>query len=124
MGDQRPPRRELVAQLGIRDLVTLVFTDGGAPNVVQRKMLTDIPGWNDLFVAVVSSSMLVRGVATTVSWFNPKLKVFQPEDVLKAMEYLALSSQEQTRAWVTLADLRKRFGVRPPRSMAGVRPEK
>lgn len=83
---------------------TVVFTDGGGPNAEQRRMLTEIKGWNIVRVSVVSQSLAVRGIVTAFSWFNPKIKAFLPIAVGAAFRHLGLSPDEESRVWSTVKE--------------------
>jgi hypothetical protein len=89
------------------DVRTVVFTDGGGPNAEQRRMLTEIKGWNTVRVSVVSQSLAVRGIVTAFSWFNPKIKAFLPVAVEAAFRHLGLSPDEESKVWVTVKDFQE-----------------
>ena len=89
------------------DLRTVVFTDGGGPNAEQRRMLTEIKGWNIVRVSVVSQSLAVRGIVTAFSWFNPKIKAFLPIAVGAAFRHLGLSPDEESRVWATVNEFQE-----------------
>ncbi|MBL8683940.1 MAG: hypothetical protein JNK05_32510 [Myxococcales bacterium] len=82
----------IIRQVKIDHLRILAFTDGGAPNVRQRGELIDYLGGKTPPIAVVSASALVKGVATAISWFNPRIKVFSPADVSKAFAHLSITA--------------------------------
>jgi hypothetical protein len=71
-------------------LTTLVLSDGGAPNAMQRTRITKLQEGTTArsAVAFISDSPLVRGATGAVALFNPKLKVFTPGTFSKALEYL------------------------------------
>ncbi len=73
----------------------LVFTDGGAPNTLQRASLNSALGGKQPRIAVVSASRLVRGVATAISWFNPNIDIFTPDHVEKALDHLNVPAAER-----------------------------
>lgn len=82
----------LVRQTKIEHLRIIAFTDGGAPNVRQRGELIDHLAGKTPPIAVVSTNPLVKGVATAISWFNPRIKVFAPSDVSKAFAHLSVNA--------------------------------
>jgi hypothetical protein len=86
------------------DVRTVVFTDGGGPDAEQRRKLTEIRGWNAVRVAVVTQSLAVRGIVTAFSWFNPRIKAFQPIAVGAAFRYLGLSPDEESKVWATVTE--------------------
>jgi hypothetical protein len=68
----------------------LVVTDGGAPSAKQRKRVAEVlvsrPETDR--IAIVTASMIARGVVTALSWFNPVQKTFAPNHLDDALEYL------------------------------------
>jgi hypothetical protein len=71
----------------------LVVSDGGGPNSRQRRQMErslavvrDQPR-----IALVSSSLLGRGIGVAVSLFNANLRAFRPDDLTSALEYLRVS---------------------------------
>jgi hypothetical protein len=90
---------------------TIVFTDGGAPNSAQREALNKILNGVSSPGAIVSANRLVRGVVTTLSWFNPKIKAFSPERTEEAFSYLGLKSADVPRVWIIVRNLREKLGA-------------
>lgn len=72
-------------------LPQIVLTEGGRPNTVQRKALTDVLAGRSVKVAVLSEQAMVRGVVTAIGWFNKDIKAFSPSNLSPAMSYLGLS---------------------------------
>ncbi len=58
----------------------LAFTDGGAPSGAQRKQVNDFLKGRASPAVVVSASYMVRGVVTALSWFNPQVRAYAPEE--------------------------------------------
>ena len=95
----------------------LVVTDGGGPNVVQRRQLAELFEGRVLPVAVVTDSAVARGILVALSWLGLKQRAFSQADVGKALEFLCISGPllpaitrtiERLRADVT--DASKRAG--------------
>ncbi len=65
----------------------LVFAEGSGPNTKQRALgntaVADGKPYK-LNVAVVTDSFMVRGVVTALSWFNPLIKAYSPENTRAA----------------------------------------
>jgi len=104
---------EYLAALRARDqekLRSLAFTDGGAPNTAQRKALNSILQGKTSTGAVVSPNAMVRGVVTALSWFNAKIKVFSPDEVERAFEYLGIPKPEYPLVWREIRNLRAKLG--------------
>lgn len=98
---------DYVASIRAHDVVrirNLVFTDGGAPNSTQRKQVTEALNGRTVPAAVVSPSNLVRGVVTALSWFNPKIKAFSPNELEQAIKYLGISGPDVP---VLLAEMKR-----------------
>jgi hypothetical protein len=97
---------------------TLVFTDGGGPNASQRKLATEALAGKESMTAVVSSSSMVRGVVTALSWFNPKIKAFSPEEAPRAFDYLRIQTPEEiARTWILVERLRAKLGEKELKSV-------
>jgi hypothetical protein len=80
------------------NLPTLVFSDGGAPNVIQRTAINEAQEQTGTTgpVAFISESPLVRGVTQSLAWFNPKFKVYGPRNFLDALAYLSVPGGQVT----------------------------
>jgi hypothetical protein len=84
----------------------LVFTSGGAPNAVQRTKLNDWIGKDSYARAVLSDSMLVRGVITALAWFDPAIKAFSPSQLEEAYVYLKVPPAERAKFRATVNRLK------------------
>ncbi|NUP09682.1 MAG: hypothetical protein HOW73_26860 [Polyangiaceae bacterium] len=73
----------------------LVFTEGGGPTTLQRGRLNDALGKDVMSTAVVTSSAVVRGIVTALSWFNPGIKTFSPDGAAAALRYLGVPAEER-----------------------------
>jgi hypothetical protein len=88
--------RELVKH-DPRELRNLVFTDGGAPSGAQRKQVNDFLKGRASPAVVVSGSYMVRGVVNTLSWFNPQVRAYAPDELPAALRYIGVRDQEVAR---------------------------
>lgn len=96
----------------------LVVSAGGGPNGTQRKaMVTALEGAK-VPVAILSNSLLMRSAATAVSWFNPQLKVFGPNDLEPAIDYLGLTPWERTETRNTLVEFQATLRIDVARQAA------
>jgi hypothetical protein len=86
-------------------LRVLVETHGGGPNAKQRKALNDALGSRDMRAAILTESLLVRGVVTALAWLGIPLRAFTFDQVRLAADYLELSDPELTHALETLREL-------------------
>lgn len=106
--------------LGSKDVESvrsIVFTDGGAPSSKQRKELNELLGGRQVRGIVVSNSMAVRGVVTALSWFNPKIKAFAPDEFRQGLRYLEINSTEEAAVWEVIEDVLSRLSTQDLRSV-------
>lgn len=94
----------------------LVVSAGGGPNIKQRKMMVDALNGSRVPVAILSSSLVMRGTGIAISWFNPSLKVFGPEAFDAAVEHLGLTPSERVESARVIRELEVGLGLRtiPP----------
>jgi len=87
-------------------LRVIVFSHGGSPDGAQRRQLTAAFD-NELKepVALLTESILVRGIVGALRWFNPLLRAFDPNDLTGACSHLDLSVDERDRVRVLRAEL-------------------
>jgi hypothetical protein len=76
------------------DVRSLVFTEGGGPNAGQRKQLTEWLGPGSTVAAIVTTSAVMRGIITALSWFNPKVRIYAPSATIEAFEYLQIPESQ------------------------------
>jgi hypothetical protein len=98
---------------------TLVFTTGGAPTANQRKKLNAWLNGRTTYVCLVSKNILVQGVVTALSWFNPKTKSVLPHRVEEAFSYLQIPLEERDKVWALVGDLRKQLNAKGTVSRGG-----
>lgn len=87
---------------------TMILTEGGGPNTMQRGQL------NDLFeaeafkgkVSVVTLSRLVRGIVTALGWFNPNIRAFSTIQIPAALEYLEVPAADHDAVLREIKNLR------------------
>jgi hypothetical protein len=66
----------------------LVVSEGGGPTARQREELRIALGIRKPRVAVITSSLVTRGIGTALSWFNPHLRTYPPRDWERALDHL------------------------------------
>lgn len=98
---------------------TLVITDGGGPSAAQRKRVNDDLQGKPTPVAMVSSSLMVRGVVTALQWFNPLVKTFPPEQVGEALKFLKIPERQYDTIWKEAQKLQSELGPLPLKSLKG-----
>src|SRR5690606_33867423 len=70
---------------GLGAVSAVVVTDGGAPDAAQRKRLTRVvQGWEPVG-AVISESLLVRGIVTALAWLGLRVRFFTLDEVSAAL---------------------------------------
>jgi len=84
----------------------LIMSDGGGPNGAQRKAIAAVPGIAALPTAVISSSLLTRGMVTATAWLGKEIRAFAPEHIERAYAYLGISPEQRTLVIHELASLR------------------
>jgi hypothetical protein len=91
----------------------LITSEGGGPNSGQRRALRDlmarmtVPGAP---TAVVSSSLLVRGIVIALSVFDAKIRVFKPDDLDAALAYIRVTSEQRPGLLAAADRLRRGLG--------------
>lgn len=92
---------------------TMILSEGGGPNTLQRGALNDMLEAANYKgkVAVVSLSSLVRGIVTALGWFNPNIKAFSTLQVPLALTYLGFSKEEQEGVLLEIKRMRKDLGL-------------
>lgn len=91
-------------------LGTLVITDGVGPNSAQRKLINDELNGRTTRVAMVSGSVVTRGVASALAWFNPEIEVFAPNELAGALRFLKVPEADFADIWRDILALHKELG--------------
>jgi hypothetical protein len=71
----------------------VVSTRGGGPSAAQRGRLRDVVNrypTKILPTAILTASVVARGVMTAISWFIPGLEAFAPNQLGAALNYLGI----------------------------------
>lgn len=109
-------------RMNVTDLRTLVLSDGGAPNAVQRARVRELlmgHGSKSSIITVALSNPIRRGLATAVQWMNPGTRFFLPREVRPAILHVDLAPwpRELAERLSKLAPL-----VAPNRTLAAALP--
>lgn len=96
----------------IASILTLVLSDGGVPNAMQRTRLTEIQEGNSAGVplSLISDSPLVRGAARAIALFNPQLKVFAPGSFARALDHLGVPPSSATTVKSHILETEQQLG--------------
>jgi hypothetical protein len=86
----------------------LVLADGPGPNAAQRARLNALVerAGRPVPTAVVTHSAVARGIVTVLHWFNPGIRAFAPEELAKALDYLAVEGSRRAPLKCEIAELR------------------
>lgn len=106
-------------ELDLTALKVLVFTYGGAPNARQRATLNDVLRAGAPPIAIMTPSALARAVGTAMTWFNPRMALFGPDQLSEAMTHLGSPEHDTPRLKLVLAELERelqRLSGSSPRS--------
>ncbi|MCX4241098.1 hypothetical protein [Paraliomyxa miuraensis] len=85
----------------------LVYTLGGNPSGAQRSQLNKINDGLKPWVSVMVESRIARGAVTALSWFNPRIKAFAPDNLDDAMAHLDITGPHAKRVRTALEHLEK-----------------
>lgn len=95
---------------GVRTLVESGGNSG--PNAKQRKALAEALRGVDIRSAILTESLVVRGIVTAIAWLNVALRAFAPDQQHEAADYLGLDASERAWAFAELPRLRAESGAR------------
>jgi hypothetical protein len=85
---------------------------GAGPNSAQRARIAKIDALKDIPTAIVSSSAVVRGIATAFSWLGKKVKGFAPAQIDDALDFLNVPAAVRPVTVRQLDELRTRLAGR------------
>jgi hypothetical protein len=98
--------------------VVLVIADGpdaSGPDATQRAKMAHA-GLLRVPTAVVTQSVLARGIMTAVSWLGAPIQAFAPDRLFQAYEFLQISAPVRARIPPQLEAMKAELhGLRPPR---------
>lgn len=86
--------RDMKSRGKLNEGANLVFADGKGPNSVQRAAGNAIFGKDKEYtfrVSVITASLMVRGAVTAISWFNPLIRAFSPNDWMRAYHHVRVT---------------------------------
>jgi hypothetical protein len=85
---------------------SLICTLGGAPSAKQRAALNALLADSKPLMAVLTRSTLARAAGVAISWFNPRFKIFDLDDLSGALTHLGISARQREQVVRTLDTLR------------------
>jgi hypothetical protein len=116
-GRQAPSNSDWRAYVGLwlanaeRVRSNLVVTAGGGPSPQQRTEISKHPNINSFATAVVSDSMLVRGIVTAISWSGKPIKAFSPREMELALGYLETGPDTRAKVLLEVAAMKSKLGI-------------
>jgi hypothetical protein len=96
-----------------KELRALVESHGsGGPNAKQRRGLGDALRGQDNLAAILTNSVVERGVITAIAWLGVRVRAFTLDQHEQAARHLGLSREELALAMGELPRLRQECGLR------------
>jgi hypothetical protein len=90
---------QTVACLELANPSALVITDGGGPNAAQRKLVGSVFESQYAPCAVISDSVIVRGIVKALTWVNEEIAVFSPAAIHQALLYINIKDDRARAVW-------------------------
>jgi hypothetical protein len=114
IGEQPPDRDEwrkyvdfLKERVAAHGKIRLVVVAGsGAPDALQRKQVTEAFKPTQVRAAVVSDSIVSRGLVTAFRWYGLDLDAFKSSEIDAAYRFVGVNAQELDWLQRTLAAFR------------------
>jgi hypothetical protein len=103
--------KERVSQHGSARLV--VVAGSGAPDSLQRQYLSEAVSPKQLRTAVISDSLVARGVVTAFRWYGLEVSAYKSSAIDDAYRYVGVTSEEAMWLRKTLSNMR---AAAPPRA--------
>jgi hypothetical protein len=94
----------------VASLRCFIVSDGAAPNVRQRHEFRELVRGTPVKTAVVTTVMrdpIKRGIATSLSWFNPEFRVFRPDEAFAAVQHVTIALDGFQRVWAVLSSFQR-----------------
>ncbi len=89
----------------------LVFTEGGHPSRAQLDQIR-VSNRGDPVTAIVSPSLALRVFGSALTFLNPSIRCFTPEQMSEACKHLGLHAGFADRANAVIVALRRQMGGR------------
>ena len=90
-------------------LRTLVYTEGGAPNPKQRARLSAEAFAGKAPIAVLTTSALARAAGIALGWFNPRIRIYGPGQIDRALDHLLVPTEDRGAVREALGELRQQL---------------
>jgi hypothetical protein len=98
----------------------VIFSSGGGPTTMQRRDLEQITeGQDSARVAVITRSLLARGIVTAIRWFNREIKAFDPSHRQEAFVFLKLNKGEVEEVLRFAMAMAKELGIAEQLHLSG-----
>ena len=89
----------------------LIVSHGGGPDGDQRKQLGQVIGPAPAPTVVMTSSALVRGITSAMTFFNPHMKAVNLYDTELAFKHLGLTPDERNKVHHVRRELSLELGL-------------
>ncbi len=90
--DQIAAYQTLLAPVSASELVMLIVSDGGAPNSLERSYMAKHFPFSSAVVTTALTNPIKRGIATAISWTNPRFFFTEPKQWPRALDHLHLGA--------------------------------
>jgi hypothetical protein len=98
---------DLCRQREGQDLRALVESRKTGPNAKQRRLLAEVTADMDYRAAILTDSLVTRGIVTALSWLGVPQKPFPLDHFAEAGDYLGLAPDELEVAMRELVRMRQ-----------------
>ena len=90
----------------IAELAMLVVTDGAAPNAFERAYMAERMPVSSAVITTVLTNPVKRGIATALSWTNPRVFFAEPKQWQPALDHLGMGAYRDD-VWSGLRELQR-----------------
>lgn len=84
----------------------MVMTDGFGPDATQRGLVAQQSGLAKLPFAVITTSVMAKGITTALRWLGSEIRAFDPVHIDRAFIYLDLPESSWPQYRAALVELR------------------
>ena len=114
-------RAETRRGVDLAQMRTLVFSDGGGPNVAQRKITAELCEGQARPRAIVTVHRLTRAVITALRWFDPLCRAFAPSGLGEALSFLEIPAIKRQQVIRLASEVELGLRISAVQSLEGAR---
>jgi hypothetical protein len=89
-----------------------MYSEGASPSAAQRRQWEVALRGSTPPVALVTSSDAARAYGVALTWFNPAVSMFKPQDLASALRYLEVPLAERGGLIAEIAECGRNLGLR------------